>query len=178
MPLSERCKHLTLSRSSGYVTYLFLTLSPLTALSVTQLYGPFDLHVLATPPAFVLSQDQTLQFVSLTFRFARNGCHLWNQLKTRSRNEKPVESRKSMIYWGFSTHQKWFYRNSDLNRERSAILRSRCFGWYQLLTFQRSLIFWIFRLDQNFFIRSEIISGQAIVVSFSLVRSSIPKIQY
>ncbi|UCE46761.1 MAG: hypothetical protein JSW47_14250, partial [Phycisphaerales bacterium] len=24
----------------------------------------FDLHVLATPPAFVLSQDQTLQFVS------------------------------------------------------------------------------------------------------------------
>ena len=23
--------------------------------------GPFDLHVLGTPPAFVLSQDQTLQ---------------------------------------------------------------------------------------------------------------------
>jgi hypothetical protein len=26
--------------------------------------GPFDLHVLATPPAFVLSQDQTLQIGS------------------------------------------------------------------------------------------------------------------
>ena len=26
---------------------------------------PFDLHALATPPAFVLSQDQTLQFLSL-----------------------------------------------------------------------------------------------------------------
>ena len=25
--------------------------------------GPFDLHVLGTPPAFVLSQDQTLQRV-------------------------------------------------------------------------------------------------------------------
>ena len=24
----------------------------------------FDLHVLSTPPAFVLSQDQTLQFIS------------------------------------------------------------------------------------------------------------------
>ena len=25
-------------------------------------YHPFDLHVLGTPPAFVLSQDQTLKF--------------------------------------------------------------------------------------------------------------------
>ncbi len=33
---------------------------------ITQSYSPFDLHVLATPPALVLSQDQTLQFVSLT----------------------------------------------------------------------------------------------------------------
>ncbi len=30
-----------------------------------KLNNPFDLHVLATPPAFVLSQDQTLQFISL-----------------------------------------------------------------------------------------------------------------
>jgi hypothetical protein len=34
---------------------VLLTLSPLT------LAGPFDLHALATPPAFSLSQDQTLQ---------------------------------------------------------------------------------------------------------------------
>ena len=26
------------------------------------LLSPFDLHVLSTPPAFVLSQDQTLKF--------------------------------------------------------------------------------------------------------------------
>jgi hypothetical protein len=32
-----------------------LTLAPLT------LAGPFDLHALATPPAFNLSQNQTLQ---------------------------------------------------------------------------------------------------------------------
>ncbi len=55
---------MALSRSTGYVTYPLLTLSPLTILSITQLNSPFDLHVLATPPAFVLSQDQTLQFIS------------------------------------------------------------------------------------------------------------------
>ena len=27
--------------------------------------GPFDLHVLGLPPAFVLSQDQTLKFESI-----------------------------------------------------------------------------------------------------------------
>ena len=53
-----------LSRSRGYVTYPLLTLTPLTSLSITQLADSFDLHVLTTPPAFVLSQDQTLQIVS------------------------------------------------------------------------------------------------------------------
>ena len=37
---------------------MILTRSPLTH---PQGAGPFDLHVLSTPPAFVLSQDQTLQ---------------------------------------------------------------------------------------------------------------------
>ena len=48
----------------GYVTYPLLTRSPLTILLITLPDSSFDLHVLATPPAFVLSQDQTLQFVS------------------------------------------------------------------------------------------------------------------
>ena len=38
---------------------VLLTLSPLA------LAGPFDLHVLAMPPAFNLSHDQTLQLISL-----------------------------------------------------------------------------------------------------------------
>ena len=50
-----RSKLQTLSRNPRYVTYPLLILSPLN-ISI-----PFDLHVLATPPAFVLSQDQTLQ---------------------------------------------------------------------------------------------------------------------
>ena len=51
-----------LSHTRGYVIHVLLTRSPLTR-------GPksvraLDLHVLSTPPAFVLSQDQTLQFDS------------------------------------------------------------------------------------------------------------------
>ena len=46
-----------LSQSLGQVTHVLLTRSPLTHPKT----GPFDLHVLSTPPAFVLSQDQTLQ---------------------------------------------------------------------------------------------------------------------
>src|SRR4051812_34506676 len=44
-----------LSRSQRQVAHVLLTRSPLTP------KGPLDLHVLSTPPAFVLSQDQTLQ---------------------------------------------------------------------------------------------------------------------
>jgi hypothetical protein len=48
----------------GVRSMLVLTLPPLT------LAGPFDLHVLAMPPAFNLSQNQTLQlkFVALISR--------------------------------------------------------------------------------------------------------------
>ena len=44
-----------LSPADRYVPHVLRTRSPLT------LAGPCDLHVLGTPPAFVLSQDQTLQ---------------------------------------------------------------------------------------------------------------------
>ena len=49
-----------LSRSRGQVTHVILTRSPLNP-PPKKKTGPFDLHVLSTPPAFVLSQDQTLQ---------------------------------------------------------------------------------------------------------------------
>ena len=44
-----------LSQSQGQVAHVLLTRSPLGAST------SFDLHVLSTPPAFVLSQDQTLR---------------------------------------------------------------------------------------------------------------------
>ena len=47
----------------GVHSIVLLTLPPLT------LAGPFDLHVLAMPPAFSLSQNQTLQLKSFAMRF-------------------------------------------------------------------------------------------------------------
>ena len=48
---------------------MLLTRPPLTIINETPYKGvlnnkgPFDLHVLGTPPAFILSQDQTLHMV-------------------------------------------------------------------------------------------------------------------
>ena len=50
-----------LSPSEGQVDYALLTRSPLSSIEASFHLSPFDLHVLSTPPAFVLSQDQTLQ---------------------------------------------------------------------------------------------------------------------
>ena len=60
-----------LSLSPRCVTHSLLTRPPLTYQLVTLKIGPFDLHALATPPAFVLSQDQTRHFLSLQRRPSR-----------------------------------------------------------------------------------------------------------
>ena len=49
-----------LSPTKGQVAHALLTRSPLGTKPKSR--TPFDLHVLGTPPAFVLSQDQTLEF--------------------------------------------------------------------------------------------------------------------
>ena len=53
-----------LSPSERQVTHALLTRPPLNLVNVIPKKSfekvPFDLHVLGTPPAFVLSQDQTL----------------------------------------------------------------------------------------------------------------------
>ena len=49
-----------LSPTKRQVVHALLTRSPLS--TKPKFYTPFDLHVLGTPPAFVLSQDQTLEF--------------------------------------------------------------------------------------------------------------------
>ena len=46
-----------LSPAERQVCYVLLTRSPL------YIAIPFDLHVLGTPPAFILSQDQTLRIL-------------------------------------------------------------------------------------------------------------------
>jgi hypothetical protein len=59
-----------LSRSAGQITHVLLTRSPL--ITHPKAGSSFDLHVLSTPPAFVLSQDQTLrECLQKTWRQAR-----------------------------------------------------------------------------------------------------------
>ena len=50
----------TLSPSERQVPHALLTRPPLEQPEASFRLFPFDLHVLGTPPAFVLSQDQTL----------------------------------------------------------------------------------------------------------------------
>ena len=50
----------TLSPSERQVPHALLTRPPLELPKASFRQSPFDLHVLGTPPAFVLSQDQTL----------------------------------------------------------------------------------------------------------------------
>ena len=50
--------------SYGQVAYALLTSPPLTASNINIRLSSFDLHVLCAPPAFILSQDQTLKLIS------------------------------------------------------------------------------------------------------------------
>ena len=56
---SIRRRFQRLSQSQGQIAHVLLTRSPL--IHPASWASPFDLHVLSTPPAFILSQDQTLR---------------------------------------------------------------------------------------------------------------------
>ena len=64
-----------LSPSVGQVVYALLTRLPLDSEEASFLILSFDLHVLSTPPAFVLSQDQTLHYI-MKGRLAHSYCFL------------------------------------------------------------------------------------------------------
>ena len=50
-----------LSPTSRQIAHVLRTLTPLNIHCIATINIPFDLHVLSTPPAFVLSQNQTLR---------------------------------------------------------------------------------------------------------------------
>ena len=64
------------------VTHALLTRPPLSQISVRKLQSAsFDLHVLSTPPAFILSQDQTLILKCLLPGFSQ-ACWLFKKIHT------------------------------------------------------------------------------------------------
>ena len=54
-----------LSQTSRQITHVLRTLAPLDIPNIATRNTPLDLHVLSTPPAFVLSQNQTLRIKTL-----------------------------------------------------------------------------------------------------------------
>ena len=58
-----------LSPCKGQIAHALLTRPPLE--QEPKSLSPLDLHVLGTPPAFVLSQNQTLMFNSIAWMFAK-----------------------------------------------------------------------------------------------------------
>ena len=59
-----------LSPCAGQIAHALLTRPPLKSVRASTPRSPLDLHVLGTPPAFVLSQDQTLKFDSMLSNFS------------------------------------------------------------------------------------------------------------
>ena len=103
-----------LSRSQRQVAHVLLTRSPLTP------KGPLDLHVLSTPPAFVLSQDQTLQQRMLKTNPAKTGRLATHQtVKQNPHHRQPDnpnrppshQKRGPNIWHSSSKHAVEFSRN-------------------------------------------------------------------
>src|SRR3954452_2871281 len=91
---------LELSQSRGQVAHVLLTRSPLG--HPPEGGASFDLHVLSTPPAFVLSQDQTLRRCLNHGREPRVG--------TRDINQ-PKEPTKGLLLGTDFRHAVEFSRN-------------------------------------------------------------------
>ena len=67
---------------------------------------PFDLHVLSTPPAFILSQDQTLnKMVSKEPKFFKSSyrslIHSFKEIKSRAFFQALLVRRTSRPFWCF-----------------------------------------------------------------------------
>ena len=89
-----------LFQTPGQVAHVLRTLAPLTPTCIATNENPFDLHVLSTPPAFVLSQNQTLrkEFVPTLLRGGENlTVHNLIQGPPRSR---PIRAQRSQTNQG------------------------------------------------------------------------------
>ena len=83
-----------LSQSPGQVSHVLRTRSPL-GLPEQAPWTSFDLHVLSTPPAFILSQDQTLQQKPVRDEPGSTA----SASARRSEGEIPPTRRASLLWW-------------------------------------------------------------------------------
>ena len=87
-----------LSPSTGQVAHALLTRPPLArrrrGRGPCRTPRPFDLHVLGTPPAFILSQDQTLMFIS----FLQPGMLLASSFPCSVRSHPPCSLLQALLF--------------------------------------------------------------------------------
>ena len=127
-----------LSPSTRQVTHALLTRPPLTFQSLGFMKSPFDLHVLGTPPAFILSQDQTLMlkwclcpasFIWHCLLLIRVACQSFDQLACSWISLKILE---------FSgLHYCLFVKDHNLLLRKSSFVRCCCSQrqlWYLIIT--------------------------------------------
>jgi hypothetical protein len=85
-----------LSQSQGQVTHVLLTRSPL--IQGASSLSSFDLHVLSTPPAFILSQDQTLRKCLIARRHEDVGTSsVSSHRNRRTRHKFETDKNKSLL---------------------------------------------------------------------------------
>src|SRR5690242_10103077 len=97
-----------LSQSRGQITHVLLTRSPLEYPPKEAF--PLDLHVLSTPPAFVLSQDQTLHRKPKPFRQKTQSLTKNNNTSNRQNHHSSTQKK--------SNHPPPTHQQADQKRGR------------------------------------------------------------
>ena len=75
--------------SQRQITHVLRTLAPLRFTCIATFKPAFDLHVLSTPPAFVLSQNQTLRIESLV-EYLSTSIIFFSSLKSGTASALPI----------------------------------------------------------------------------------------
>ena len=102
------------------VIHALLTRPPLTYTSLGFCISPFDLHVLGTPPAFILSQDQTLMLKwSASQPFAQRA--LFDAVPVSLASSVIELSVQSLYFFRFL-----FYEHYSLN---NSFIRFASYSW-------------------------------------------------
>ena len=143
-----------LSPGIGQVTHALLTRPPLTYISLGFHISPFDLHVLSTPPAFILSQDQTLMFYLLSPVYHQVPFNTVSILPVLSGFRSAVSSaslrflraaslRPSFTVFGSRISSLWFFDSLSVLSE-SSLLNLLC-GLLRFWNFQGCIAVYLSR---------------------------------
>ena len=96
---------------------MLLTRSPLRTIA----NSPFDLHVLSTPPAFILSQDQTLRINILYAHLSVLELHVFLSLSRIHRSSTFYHSSVVKVLRSLTGHSLAFTKRAGFYQPASAL---------------------------------------------------------